>query len=220
MTFTEICDRVFSVFFPQRCLMCDDVTAYNDFLCEKCRCVRYGRVSLGFRHRLADAVSAMEYTGGVRKMVLKMKDTAEPRLYKFFASEMHKALLEHWSGVDFDLIVPVPATAARMKSRGFNQTELLADELGRLLKIPVCTDALYREESSEIQHGLARPKRKENAERSYGVKEPGKADRKTILLVDDLITTGYTACACADRLLDAGARGVYVLTAARTSLRS
>lgn len=220
MTFTEICDRVFSVFFPQRCLLCGDVTACGDFLCGKCRCVRYGRVDIEFRHGFTDAVSAMEYNGSVRKLILRMKADDNARLFRFFAGEMHEAMLEYWNGVDFDLIVPVPSTAARMKSRGFNQTELLADELGKLMKIPVCADALFREESSEAQHGLARPRRKENAERSYKVKEPAKTDGKTVLLVDDLITTGYTASACADRLLEAGACGVYVLTAARTSLRS
>ena len=218
MNAREVFDRFVSVIFPQRCLQCDDAVAFDDFLCAKCRFVPVGMVELLFANRLSGIAGVLEYSGERRSLVLKIKDGPPARVCEFFAGEMFKVLAQHWAGVGFDAVVPVPTTNAKMLSRGFNQVDLLARPLGKLAEIPVLPNALRREESSKTQHELSRGQREENARLSYKINRPDAVAGQVVLLLDDLLTTGYTISACADCLLDAGAAKVYALCAAATPL--
>ena len=220
MRLSESLKRLVYYFFPKRCLKCGDYVKYGEYLCEKCHFEKIGRVKLFVANRITDTVTVLEYSGDNRKLIWKVKDNKEPRIYDFFALEMHKLMHELWDSVHFDMIVPVPTTKAKIKSKGYNQVELLAAPLCRLSGIPVQSSILTRLEESETQHDLKRAQRRENAERSYGIAEPDKVVGKTILLLDDLLTTAYTVAVCANRILDAGAKAVYVLTAANTPPRT
>ena len=220
MQLSEILDRLAAAVFPRRCLQCSDVIEYDRFLCAKCRLVRVGRVTLPFPNRLSDVASVCVYGDESRPLILKIKDASEPRVYTFFAGEMHRLLTQLWPDASFDLIVPVPTTQAKMEARGFNQADLLAEPLSKLLGIPTYPHALLREAHSREQHTLSSEQRRENAGLSYKINQPDEVCGKTVLLLDDLLTTGYTASACANCLLDAGAAKVYALTCAATPLAS
>jgi len=218
MNAREVFDRFVSVLFPQRCLQCGDAVAFEDFLCAGCGFVPVGEVELPFVSRLSGVAGVLEYSGDRRGLVLKIKGAPPARVCDFFAGEMHKVFMRHWGGVAFDVIVPVPTTNAKMRSRGFNQVDFLARPLGELIQIPVLPDALRREEGSKTQHELGRAQREENARLSYKINQPDKVAGQVVLLLDDLLTTGYTVSACADCLLSAGAAQVYALCAAFTPL--
>jgi competence protein ComFC len=114
------------------------------------------------------------------------------------------------------LLVPVPLHPRRRVERGFNQSELIARELARLSRQRVCADVLVRRRLTAPQTGLTAAARRTNVARAFRVRRPSAIAGRTIVLVDDVVTTGATALACARCLRDAGAADVRLLTLART----
>jgi ComF family protein len=115
----------------------------------------------------------------------------------------------------FDYIVPVPLHWLRKWRRGFNQSELLARDLARRTGIPV-RDALRRAQSTRVQAGLSNHARRQNVIKAFRARP---VEGKRILLIDDVMTTGATAAACALALKRAGAARVALLTVARADRR-
>jgi len=133
---------------------------------------------------------------------------------------MQDEILTNWGGVSFDLIVPVPINPSKLLSRGFNQAEKLAVSLSPLLFIPVAQNVLMRYDDAQIQHTLSQAERLENAEAAYDTADAEVVKGKTILLVDDVFTTGATINACGKKLIAAGAAEVYAAAATVTRRRN
>ena len=112
------------------------------------------------------------------------------------------------SEMEADCLVPVPLHPTRYRKRGFNQAELLARELGALSGIPVRTDILFREKKTEAQKELTPDQRIRNLQKAFRA-DPEKADVSSVILVDDIYTTGSTAEACTRALKEAGVGKVY-----------
>ncbi len=219
MKLSELPGRLAAALWPPRCLLCGGVVPYDDFLCEECVLPPVGQVALPFAHGMAGVVALTRYSGDLRRLIWQVKDAKNKRVYGLLAREMHAAISAHWGGAHFDVIVPVPGKASKIKERGYNHVDLLAAPLGRLTGLPVCADALMRLEHSDIQHELAGARRRGNAEKSYAARTPRAVEGKTVLLLDDLLTTGSTMAACARRLAESGAAAVYGLAAAYTPPR-
>jgi ComF family protein len=114
------------------------------------------------------------------------------------------------------LVVPVPLDPARERERGFNQATLLASSVAKAVGLRLDLSSLARVAHSERHRaGLDARARRESVEGAFVVTRPRLVRGESVLLVDDVFTTGATASACARALLDAGARAVFVLTAAR-----
>jgi ComF family protein len=114
-----------------------------------------------------------------------------------------------------DVLVPVPLHPRRQRERGFNQSALLAAEVGRRTSRPTCADALVRRLDSQPQAGLSAAARRKNVRDAFAVRRRAVVAGRVVTLVDDVLTTGATALACARRLEEAGAREVRLLTVAR-----
>ncbi|MCL2034120.1 MAG: hypothetical protein FWG94_05240 [Oscillospiraceae bacterium] len=218
----DAAERVAAIFFPERCVLCGKVVAYDDMWCGKCAFEKCGLLKFGcdFPHSFESALAGAEYNGATRDAVLRIKDTPEKRTLLFFANLMRDEILKNWGGVSFDLIVPVPINPSKLLSRGFNQAEKLAASLSPLLDIPVVGEAIMRFDDAQIQHTLSQAERRENAEAAYGPKDASGLRGKTVLLVDDVLTTGATLNACGKKLLAAGAAKVYAASATATRLRN
>ena len=113
-----------------------------------------------------------------------------------------------------DIIVPVPIHTIRLKQRGFNQSELLANKLGKLIDIQVNTTDLIKIKHTKNQADLNFKQRQENLKDVFQVKNKNAFKNKNVLIVDDVYTTGSTINNCAIELLKAGAKNVYALTIA------
>ena len=111
-------------------------------------------------------------------------------------------LSESYAGID--LILPVPLHPKKKRSRGYNQSEAIANGIASVLKVPVGTTQLIRPRATSTQTKKNRYKRFENMQSVFQSPDPGQLKGKHILLVDDVITTGATLEACAQVLLDGG----------------
>ncbi len=117
---------------------------------------------------------------------------------------------------DIAYLIPVPLHKVRKRERGFNQSQILAEILGRNLNIAVEDKILFRIKNTKDQTKLPEPERKENVAGAFEVEDKKKIlPGKKIILVDDVITTGATLMECAKVLKKAGAREILGVTIAR-----
>jgi ComF family protein len=114
-----------------------------------------------------------------------------------------------------DVLVPVPLHPRRLRDRGFNQASLIAREIGRRMGRPLVEGALVRRRETMPQTGLSAAARRRNVEDAFAVRRRGLVAGHVVTLVDDVLTTGATARACARALRAAGAREVRILALAR-----
>lgn len=164
----------------------------------------------------ARARAAFTYAGGGRDLVLRFKRGDRTDLAPGLARLMHtagSALLN-----DCDAILPVPLHRWRLWRRRFNQSALLAAALGRAAGRPVLLDVLERPRATRSLGHLNRTARQRELAGAIRVASGPVADKirgRSLLLVDDVFTTGATVNACCRALLRAGAKEVTVLTLAR-----
>ena len=114
-----------------------------------------------------------------------------------------------------ELLVPVPLHPSRRRERGFNQARLLARDLGAMRGLDVLTGALVKTLNRPAQAGLRAADRERNARSAYAVKHPARVRGRTLILVDDVTTTGATIRECAKVLKEAGAKEVRAITLAQ-----
>ncbi|HOQ24282.1 MAG TPA: ComF family protein [Bacillota bacterium] len=111
-------------------------------------------------------------------------------------------------------IVPVPLHLHRLARRGFNQAELLARAMAKTVRRPVFSDTLERIKATKAQNQLTLEERRSNVAGAFVAANTGQIRGRRVLLVDDIMTTGFTVSECARVLLAAGATEVHVLTLA------
>lgn len=153
------------------------------------------------------------YEGALRSAVLSLKRDpfVPPRLARMLGGAARRAPLDTAT-----LILPVPLHPARERERGFNQAALLASSVAKQTGLNFDAWSLARIAHSERHRaGMDARARRESVEGAFAVTRPRLVRGRSVLLVDDVFTTGATASACARALLDAGTRAVFVLTAAR-----
>lgn len=114
-----------------------------------------------------------------------------------------------------DALVPVPLHTSRLRERGYNQSQLLANEVGTFFNLPVDTDTLQRVRKTKSQMELGINERRQNVLDAFACRSKKLTGQK-VLLIDDVCTTGSTLDACATALKEGGAASVWGLTLART----
>jgi ComF family protein len=163
-----------------------------------------------------DAVySYGSYEGSLRELIHVFKYSKVRPLARHFGEWLAVALPREQS---FDVVVPMPLHWYKRWQRGFNQSELLAQEISRRWNVPV-RNLVRRKRATASQAGLTSAKRRANVQGAFSVPRGRRLDGLRVLLVDDVITTGATASACAQTLKRAGAKHVTVLALARADRR-
>jgi len=117
-------------------------------------------------------------------------------------------------GWSVDILIPVPLGRKRLKERGYNQVALVARPLAYAVGLDYGPSALWKQRETRSQVGLSVSQRRENVSGAYQA-DPRIVGRKSVVVMDDVATTGSTILACADALLSAGAKEVYAITIAR-----
>jgi ComF family protein len=161
------------------------------------------------------AFSYGEYTGTLRKLIHVFKYSRVSPLSEPLGRLLVRAL-PRTEG--FDAIVPMPLHWTRRWKRGFNQSELLARVVSRRTGIPVA-NALRRRKPTPPQAGLTSAERRTNVSGAFEIRSRDAVRGRSVLLIDDVLTTGATAAACARALKRGGADRVTALTLARVDRR-
>ncbi|MCC7106924.1 MAG: ComF family protein, partial [Chloroflexi bacterium] len=174
-------------------------------LCE--RCARQGSPAL------ASVRAACAYGGPVRTALQRLKFRYVRALAPFAAELVCEALQAR--PVQVDLLVPVPLHPSRRRWRGFNQSELIARELGERLGVEVVPGALARVRDTPPQVGRSAAERRRSIDGAIACPDPSLVAGKRLALVDDVTTTGSTLEACARPLVAAGAAYVTALVVAK-----
>jgi len=190
-----------------RCRGCGGVNDNALALCTGC--LRYPQ------RQWSDAITLMEYCKRGRTLIEDYKFRNHPELARplgiLAAEAIRKA---RWQ---FDLLIPVPLHWSRRLRRGYNQAELFAEVIGGELGKPVVA-GLVRPVRGAKQSTLNRTRRRSNPKRLFRASHTAKWQGKSIVLVDDIITTGATLEAAAKILRKEGAGEIRIITAARTPL--
>jgi ComF family protein len=160
----------------------------------------------------AYARAAAVYAGPVRQAIHALKFGRRPAVGRVLGALVLEQCGQGLSG-DVDAVVPVPLAADRLAERGFNQAALIAAPVARGLRVPLRARWLARVRSTRPQSELAASDRVANVAHAFRAC-PAARDAH-VLLIDDVLTTGATASACARALGGVGARRVGVLTVAR-----
>lgn len=207
---------VLAALYPPHCLCCCELVPDESPLCPTCfeswRAERRAAVPA----RLDGVLYLAQYTKGcsvARTLVLSAKQSNERRLYKFLAGELSNLLAER--GITADFIVNVPRSPGALRKTGVDQARLLAQALATVTDSRYI-GALRHKRSAAVQKTLDAAGRAENAASAYmPVRKAVQAlAGSTVILVDDIATTGATLSACEALLLKSGASRVVKATVA------
>ncbi|MBU7006419.1 ComF family protein [Phosphitispora fastidiosa] len=240
-------EKMLQVLFPEKssCLVCG-CPAGTDIMCEGCmqrivsrqgfslcpRCGRYmpeagegGRYCPECREAppaFFMARSLGPYGGDLKQVIYMYKYSGYRSLCGSLGLLMAELFLREQGFWDSDIIVPVPLSEEKLRIRGFNQSELLAERMGQLLHLPVAR-CLLRTIDTHSQSKLTRQERQDNIRGAFTINRQawpaftnGATERPygKVLLVDDILTTGATVGECSRVMLRAGAENIGVITLA------
>jgi ComF family protein len=154
------------------------------------------------------------YEGPLRETIHRWKYEEKSYLTNFFGEKLAEGFQRYWDFESFDLLIPVPLHPHRLRERGFNQALLLVKELNRRTQIRYSKKLLQKKRLTTPQVHLSGGEREKGVRGSFHIQREEEVEGKSILLVDDVYTTGATVNECAKVLLKAGAERVDVLTLA------
>ncbi len=188
------------------CLRCGEPLFSDANYCLNCK---------NTKHYFSKCFAPFMFTNDVVKLIHGLKYEGKKYLAKPLGNFMFKLFSEQ--GVKVDLVVPVPLHFARQKSRGFNQSEELAQVFSRF-GFNVNNNCLARVKETVTQTNLTKTERLENVNDAFKVVNKLEVKNKVVLIIDDVYTTGATFNEVARVLINAGAKQVYGLTCAHTML--
>ncbi len=216
--------------YPNKCAGCKKIIPKDKVWCDECKdalvypkyskhcrvCFQQKEFCTCKKHPkfYRSAVSAFEYKDSAKQAVVRMKKINKDKTFDFFAQEMANTVNKRFKNVEFDAVLPVPMHSSKRRKRGFNQSEMLAHHLCEKLDVPLETNLLFQSKNTKSQHTLKYKQRLSNVKDAYKTKEI-QTDYKTLLLVDDVLTSGATLNECAKQLRINGVQNVYCITAAK-----
>lgn len=217
------CGREFTPYYP-RIHFCPACLERIPFLlppvCPRCGRPGKGNRPVGCRycrkekHRYERVKAFTVYGGYIKEILQAVKYNFRPDLAGALGSLMAAGMENDPEFERVEAVIPVPLHRRKLAARGYNQALLLAEPLAAFLRAPLLSETLVRKRFTESQSGLRRWERKKNVTGAFQVTNCREVAGKSLLLVDDICTTGYTLSECARVLLLAGARRVECVTAA------
>lgn len=200
----SLCASSIEFIHERKCFKCGKGLSdrYIDNICPDCKEKSYSFDS---------AYSCFYYTGSGKELIHKLKYESKKEAAKILAKYMARVIYEE--NLKSDAIVPVPIHENKLDIRGFNQSYIIAEYLSRYISLPIW-DCLLRVRDTRDQYNLGKYERKINVIDAFSVNMLYNVRNRTILLIDDVFTTGSTVDECSKELIRCGAKKIYVVTAA------
>ncbi len=227
----KILDKILDIFFPPKCPFCKEILETKVPVCRDCmkklpftnedeQCIVCGRPLEEFSYHICPSCRSRKmyfehsfipliYKDIAKDRILALKKT-HPYYAKAFSYLLADRILSSEYYISFDFVTFVPQSSRSFKNRGYNQAELIAKELAELLKVP-CIPTLRKTNDGKDQHTLSAAERRENVKKCYF--KTDTTGKGTVLLVDDIYTTGATANYCSRLLKEMGFNKVYLAIA-------
>lgn len=247
MTLSASFRALLRLFYPEQCQICraQAATREDGYLCQRCLSGKdglipvqppyCGRCGLPFEGNITveftcwncrehelhfrKARAAVQYSGVVREAIHRYKYNHHVWFEQFLGRLLCERAAGQVTNSDYDAIVPIPLHWTRRLQRSFNQAERLALALSQASGVPMNSRLLRRRVRTETQTRLGRKERARNMRQAFEYRAKAPLNGARLVLVDDVVTTGATASACAKVLMDNGAALVDVWSVARNVLR-
>ncbi|WP_100065473.1 ComF family protein [Miniphocaeibacter massiliensis] len=158
------------------------------------------------------------YTGRISELIQEFKFNNSVYLYKAFGELLVNYIIN--KDMKFDSLISVPLTKKKLSKRGYNQSQLLAEYIGDRLGIEILNNILIKNKNTKDQHLLKVSDRAKNLKNSFRVVNGDKLRNKNILLIDDIITSGYTIKTILDVLDKFEPESIKALTIASSKIES
>ena len=232
MILKKIISRIQDLLFPRRCAVCDGILAGEEGICKECQkkvrplngpvCMKCGKKVTEEKvfcydcsrrvHDFERNFSVFEYPV-IRESLYRFKYRGRAEYADFYAKEAYKLHGKRLKELQADALIAVPLYKSRQRRRGYNQAQEFAAKLSKYLGVPVCNGYIKRVKSTKALKTLDTAQRQNNLKKAFLIIQ-NDVKLKTIIVVDDIYTTGATMDAVARVCKDTGVETVYTLTVA------
>ena len=227
----RILKKIETLLFPKKCPLCSQIIPFGETSCKNCqdkngifipddlcsRCNKSISNCICTKEEIAEIpyLTSVYYygDGNVRKSLIEFKFRGNKSHAEFFGNKLAERIAIKFPTVDFDLVTFAPMSKKSLRQRGYNQSELLAKVVAKRLFIP-CRNTIVKTKETLSQHDLDFSGRQTNLVGSMVADKNTDIKGKTVLLVDDIKTTGATLRECVKTLKANGAKEVYCITVA------
>jgi len=197
-------------------VLCDELlnTGTPIYICEQCagkigyynNCINSLNLPRGIETYCDGMVCVGKYLDSLKNSLKRFKFSNKPSYYRAFGKLLALKVQNTIQLNQIDMIIPVPLHRSKQKQRGYNQAELIATYVAKLLCIPLKSNILVKTYETKSQSVLSRNERLSNIEDLFKVVNVQAIYNKNILIIDDIVTTGSTLNQCSKALRQAGAR--------------
>ena len=217
-----IIEKIINLIYPQVCSICGKLNTKS--LCDRCK----NELEKEFENKTDNYLEDYEknfiehhyffkYKNLIRNQLLSYKFQEKPYIYKTISSFLENKQKNLEKLKKYDIILVVQISRKRQRERGYNQSELIAKEISKIISVKIQKNILYKIKNTVPQSTLNKEQRQQNVEKVYKVKNIEKIKNKKILIFDDIYTTGNTVNECAKVLVEAGLKknDIGILTIAK-----
>lgn len=231
----QLSEYVLNMVYPRRCALCHEIAMpKGQLVCPGCytkvsviqepKCKYCGKKLMVEEQEscfdcskrehtwFEQGVALWDYTDTMRTSIAKFKYHARREYADFYAQEFVREYADYMERLELDAIIPVPVHWTRYIQRGYNQAEVLADRIGCKIGVPVYSDLLLRKRKTIAQKQLDDHQRAHNLEGAFMIAKNyinSMDGLNSVMIIDDIYTTGSTINACAKTLKKTGVRSVY-----------
>lgn len=218
----KIFQTLLDLIFPRKCLICNKNLQYpkierQNFLCQTCsqKLIFNNKIIHSKEYSFAKAYAVYEFNEITKKLIHEFKYNEMRNIGVFLGRKAAEFIQKQKDFPKIDYVIPVPLHKTKKRARGFNQAEIISREIAEICHLNHLPKGIDRIRFTETQTILGKIERNKNVSNAFDLKKGTKLERKTILLIDDVFTTGATVNTISNVLENNGVNQIIVLTIAR-----